>query len=442
MKTDSVFGRFLLAAVLVAGLTIPTSTRAQKAQSTAPEATGFSADRLARLSAMMQSYIDAQRDAGIVTIVVRQGKVVQLAAYGKRDIEKNAPMQTDTIFRIASMSKAITSVAAMILVEDGKLLLNDPVSKFIPAFEKTTVMVPPPDGAVPGTPVSAVPAKRAITIRDLLTHTSGMSYGSGPAEAQYKTANVLGFYCADKAEPIGALVTRLAGLPFDSQPGEKFVYGFSTDTLGAVVEKASGMPLDEFFRTRIFEPLKMTDSSFFLPKEKRDRLAAVYSLVEGKLVRAPDEGLGQGAYVDGPRQCFSGGAGILSTASDYARFLQMMVNGGELDGVRVLSPITVELMTSDHIGTLFNGGRTGFGLGFEILVDPGKAGIVGSPGVFSWGGAYHTSYWADPREKMVAVLMTQLLPSTGSDLLDKFRVMVYQALVSPRGSQSAMVPKK
>ena len=231
-------------------------------------------------------------------------------------------------------------------------------------------------------------------------------------------------------------------MPFDSQPGEKFVYGFSTDTLGAVVEKASGMPLDEFFRTRIFAPLKMTDSSFYLPTEKRDRLAVVYSLVDGKLVKAPDEGLGQGAYVDGPRQCFSGGAGILSTASDYARFLQMMVNGGELDGVRLLAPSTVALMTSNHVGSLFNEGRTGFGLGFEILEDPGKAGVVGSPGVFSWGGAYHTSYWADPREQMVAVLMTQLLPSNGSDLLDKFRVMVYQALVSPAGIQTATSPKK
>ena len=441
MKTGRIVSRLVVATALSVSLVFTTSVQAQKPAAGA-EALGFSAERLARLSAVMQSYIDAQRDAGIVTIVVRQGKVVQLAAYGKRDIEKSAPMQTDTIFRIASMSKAITSVAAMMLVEDGKLLLNDPVSKFIPAFEKTTVMVPPPAGAVPGTPVSAVPAKRKITIHDLLTHTSGMSYGSGPAEAQYKAANVLGFYCADKAEPIGALINRLAGLPFDSQPGEKFVYGFSTDTLGAVVEKASGMPLDEFFRTRIFAPLKMTDSSFYLPTEKRHRLAAVYSLVDGKLVRAPDEGLGQGAYVDGPRQCFSGGAGILSTASDYARFLQMMVNGGELDGVRLLAPSTVALMTSDHVGSLFNEGRTGFGLGFEILEDPGKAGVVGSPGVFSWGGAYHTSYWADPREKMVAVLMTQLLPSNGSDLLDKFRVMVYQALVSPEGSQIATTTKK
>jgi len=396
-----------------------------------PESLGLSQERLDRLSKAMQGYIDAQRDAGIVTIVVRQGKVAQLAAYGKRDIEANAPMKTDTIFRIASMSKAITSVGIMMLMEEGKLLLKDPVSKFIPSFKKTTVMVPPPAGAVPGSPVSVVPAKREITIRDLLTHTAGIGYGSGPAEAQYKAANVFGFYFADKAEPVAAVIDRLAALPFDAQPGEKFVYGYNSDILGVVIEKISGMSLDEFFHSRIFQPLKMTDSSFFLPLDKRDRLAAVYSLVDCKLQRAPNPGLGQGDYVDGPRMCYSGGAGVLSTASDYARFLQMLLNGGELDGVRLLSPKTVELMTENHVGDLFNEGKTGFGLGFEILDNPGTAGVIGSPGVFSWGGAYHTVYWADPKEKLAAVLMTQLLPANGSDLNDKFRVLVYQSIVGP-----------
>ncbi len=408
--------------------------RAQGLPTAVPESVGLSSERLDRLSRTMQASIDQQRAAGLVTIVVRQGKVAQLAAYGKRDIEANKPMKPDAIFRIASMSKAVTSVGIMMLMEEGKLLLNDPVSKFIPSFKKTTVIVPPPAGAVSGTPVSIVPAKREITIRDLLTHTAGIGYGGGPAESQYKAAHVSGFYFADKAEPVAAVIDRLAGLPFDAQPGEKFVYGYNSDILGVVIEKLSGMSLDEFFRTRIFQPLTMVDSSFFLPKEKRDRLATVYSLVDGKLLRAPDPGLGQGDYVDGPRMCFSGGAGVLSTASDYARFLQMLVNGGELDGVRLLGPKTVELMTSNQVGTIFNEGHTGFGLGFEILDDPGKAGVVGSPGVFSWGGAYHTSYWADPKEKIVAVLMSQLLPSTGSDLLDKFRFLVYQAVVAPVGA--------
>ena len=254
---------------------------AQGLPAATPASVGLSAERLNRLSSTVQRQVDEKRSAGVVAIVVRQGKVVYFEAFGKRDIEAGAPMQKDTIFRIASMSKAITSVAAMILLEEGKLLLNDPVSKFIPAFAKTTVMVPPPAGAVAGTPVSAVPASRPITIRDLLTHTAGIGYGAGPAEALYKAANVHMWYFADKAEPIATTIDRLAALPFDAQPGEKYVYGFNTDILGVVVEKASGMSLDEFFRTRIFQPLKMVDTHFYLPIDKRGRLAAVYSMVDG-----------------------------------------------------------------------------------------------------------------------------------------------------------------
>ena len=402
---------------------------AQALPAATPASLGVSAERLNRLSATLQQYVDEKRSAGVVTIVLRQGKVVHFEAFGKRDIEAGAAMQKDTIFRIASMSKAITSVATMILFEEGKLLLNDPVSKFIPSFAKTTVMVPPPAGAVAGTPVSVVQAKRPITIRDLLTHTAGIGYGAGPAEPLYKAANVHMWYFADKAEPIAATIDRLAALPFEAQPGERYVYGFNTDILGVVVEKASGMSLDAFLQTRIFAPLKMVDTHFYLPIEKRDRLAVVYSIVDGTLVRARDEGTGQGAYVDGPRQSFSGGAGLLSTASDYGRFLQMVVNGGKLDGVRVLSPKTVELMSSSHTGMLFNEGRTGFGLGFEVVEHVGRSGEYGSVGLLSWGGAYHTDFWADPKEQLVAVLMTQLLPSGGSDLHGKFRALVYQSIV-------------
>ena len=425
--------RALVLCLTLAGLAAPAASQGLPA--TTPEAAGLSTSRLQRLHAVMQDYVDRHRVSGLVAIVVRGGKVAELAAYGKRDIEANAPMQKDTIFRIASMSKAVTSIAVMMLVEEGKIGLSDPVSKFVPSFKKTTVIVPPPSGAIPGSPASIVPAKREITIRDLLTHTAGIGYGGGPAEEQYKTAKVHGWYFADKAEPVAATIDRLATLPFDAQPGERFVYGFNTDILGVVVEKASGLSLDAFFRTRIFEPLKMVDTQFFLPAAQRDRLAAVYSLSEdGALTRAPDPGTGQGAYVDGPRMCFSGGAGLLSTASDYARLLQMMLNGGELDGVRLLGPKTVELMTSNHTGVLFNEGKTGFGLGFEIVDDIGKAGMFGSPGEFSWGGAYHTTYWADPKEKIVAVLMTQLLPAEGSDLHEKFRDLVYQAVIAPPGT--------
>lgn len=404
-------------------------TAARPLLETKPEAVGLSSERLERLSSVMQQYVDAGKAAGIVTIVLRDGKVVHHKAFGYRDLESRAPARTDTIFRIASMSKAVTSVGIMMLLEEGKLLLSDPVSKFIPSFANTTVMVPPPPGAVEGTPVSVVPAERPITIRDLLTHTSGLGYGTGPVEEMYKKANVQMWYFADKPEPIAQVIDRLAALPFEAQPGEKYVYGFSTDVLGVVIEKASGLSLDEFFRTRIFEPLRMTDTHFFLPPEKRDRLAVVYSLEDGRLVKAPDAGMGQGDYVDGPRQCFSGGAGLLSTASDYARFLQMLVNGGELDGVRLLSPKTVELMTTNHTGTLFNDGNTGFGLGFEVTEHVGRSGRPGSPGIFEWSGAYHTKFWADPTEKIVAVLMTQLRPAPGSDLHGKFRALVYQSII-------------
>jgi CubicO group peptidase (beta-lactamase class C family) len=409
-----------------------------------PESVGVSTERLDRLSKLMQQYVDQRRAPGIVTIVVRDGKLVQLAAYGKRDIEANSPMQTDAIFRIASMSKAITSTAAMILMEDGKLLLSDPVSKYFPSFKNSTVGVAPAAGAPADAPIGILPAKREITIRDLLTHTAGISYGGGPAAAQWKAAGLDTFYCADKNDTIGALVERMGSLPKDAQPGEKWIYGYNTDILGAVVEKASGMPLDQFFKMRILDPLKMNDTSFYLPIEKRARLAAVYSLKDATAAveRAPDPGLGQGDYVDGPRKCFAGGAGLLSTATDYARFLQMLVNGGELDGVRILGPKTVELMTSNAVGALFNEGKSGFSLGFEVIETVGAIGEPGSPGTLSWGGAYHTSYWADPKEKIVGVLMTQLLPANGSDLPNKFRFMVYQSIVGPVSQPVALTRKK
>jgi CubicO group peptidase (beta-lactamase class C family) len=406
-----------------------------------PESVGLSSARVARLGSVMKEYADARKVAGLVTLVARHGKVVQFEAYGKQDLENDLPMQKDTIFRIASQSKAVTSVAILMLMEEGKLLLNDPVSRFIPAFKKTTVAVPPPAGSTPGSPVAVVAAKREITIRDLLTHTAGISYGGGPAAAQWKAAGLDTFYFADKDETIGSAIDRLATLPMDAQPGEKYLYGYNTDILGSVVERASGLPLDEFFRTRIFEPLRMKDTHFFLPQAQRARLATVYSTKDGGIVRAPAPGLGQGDYVDGPRKCFSGGAGLLSTATDYARFLQMLLNGGELDGVRLLSPTTVKLATVNHVGTLF-GERSGFGLGFEVVEDLGKWGRPGSVGAFGWGGAYHTTYWVDPAQELVVVLMTQLLPADGSNLQDTFRALVYSSIVGPPAGVPSVTPSK
>lgn len=419
--------RLLLA--LTALLLVTPALGAEAPPAVTPESVGLSSERL---RTVMQQYMDEGRIAGVVTYVARNGRVAHLEAFGKADIEAGLPMKKDTIFRIASQTKAFTSVAVMMLVEEGKIGLADPLSKYIPAFEKTTVAVPPPAGAVAGTPVSAVPAKRPITIRDLLTHTAGISYGDGPARDQWKAAGIQGWYFADRTEPVSAVVERMAALPMDSQPGEKYVYGYNTDILGVVVEKVSGLTLAEFFQKRITGPLGLVDTQFYLPPAQKDRLAAVYAAKDdGTIERATDPKTGQGHYVEGPRVAFAGGAGLLSTARDYGRFLQMLLNGGEIDGVRLLGPKTVELMTVNHVGSLFSDGNLGFGLGFEIVEDLGRAGRYGSVGEFRWGGAYHTYYWADPQEKLVGVFMTQLLPAGDSDLHPKFRALVYQAIVGP-----------
>jgi CubicO group peptidase (beta-lactamase class C family) len=401
------------------------------------ESVGLSSERLERLRATMQQYVDDGRVAGLVTYVARSGRIAHLEAFGKADVEAGTPMKTDSIFRIASQTKALTSVAVMMLVEEGKIALADPVSRFIPAFEKTTVAVAPPAGAVADTPVSAVPAKREIVIRDLLTHTAGIGYGFGPAAPQWKAAGIQHWYFADRAEPVADVVARMAALPMDAQPREKYVYGYNTDILGVVVEKVSGMTLADFLEKRITGPLGMADTRFYLPPAQKARLAAVYAAKDdGRIERAPDGMSGQGHYVDGPRVAFSGGAGLLSTAQDYGRFLQMLLNGGEIDGVRLLSPKTIELMTVNHVGTLFaetgpGGAGMGFGLGFDVVEDLGENGRHGSPGAFGWGGAYHTNYWVDPEEKLVALLMVQLLPAGDSDLQRKFRALVYQSIVGP-----------
>jgi CubicO group peptidase (beta-lactamase class C family) len=412
-------------------LLVAPALRAEAPPATAPESVGLSSERLQRLRSVMQQYVDQGQVSGLVTYVARNGRVAHLEAFGKADVEAGRPMQKDTIFRVASQTKAFTSVAVMMLVEEGRIGLTDPVSKFIPAFEKTTVALPPPAGAVAGSPVSVVPAKRPITIRDLLTHTAGISYGFGPAQDQWKAAGIQHWYFADRNEPVSAVVERMAALPMDAQPGEKYVYGYNTDILGVVVEKVSGLTLAEFLQKRITGPLGLVDTQFYLPPAQKDRLATVYAAKDGKIERATDPKTGQGHYVEGPRVAFAGGAGLLSTARDYGRFLQMLLNGGEIDGVRLLSPKTVELMTVNHVGTLFSDGTLGFGLGFDVIEDLGRAGRYGSEGAFGWGGAYHTTYWADPKEKMVVLLMTQLLPAGNSDLHARFRALVYQAVVGP-----------
>ncbi|MFN7979273.1 MAG: serine hydrolase domain-containing protein [Vicinamibacterales bacterium] len=399
-----------------------------------PEAVGLSTERLERITRAMKDAVDAKQVAGTVTLVLRNGQVAYFKAEGAADREQGAPMRPDTIFRIASMTKAVVSVGIMMLVEEGRLSLTDPVSRYIPAFAKTTVL------ATQNGRVAVVPANRAITIRDLLTHTAGISYGAGALEPWYSRAGFTQWYFADRREPMSAWIDKLATLPFESQPGERWVYGYNTDILGNVIERISGQTLADFIDQRIARPLKMIDTAFFLPAAKAPRLAAIYAVGDdGTISRATDGhpgqvGLphsGQGAYVDGPHVAFSGGAGLLSTAQDYARFVQMLLNGGELEGVRLLSPTTVALMTSNHVGTLYQNGTLGWGLGFEVVEQRGRAPRYGAAGEFSWSGAYHTTYWADPAERLAVVFMSQLLPAGTTNLTSRVRTLVNQAIVGP-----------
>ena len=391
-----------------------------------PETVGLSSARLARLSEVMQRYVDEGRLGGAVTLVARAGKVAHLQAYGTLDPATGTAMPTNAIFRIASQTKALTSVAVMVLFEEGKLLLGDPVSKYIPEFKSTTVAVPDPSKKAPGYKI--VPARRQITIRDLLTHTAGISYGDGPAMELFKAAGLQGWFLADRPEPVGAYIKKLAGLPFDAQPGEKFIYGYNTDVLGYLVEVVSGMSLADFIEKRIAKPLDMKDTHFFLPEDKAGRLAGLYGI--GKSGKAePVSDPKDINYIQGPRKCYAGGAGLLATAEDYARFLLMLQSGGEWGGVHILSPKSVELMTADHLGPLYTSPGNGFGLGFWVTKEIGRTGEPGSVGAYGWGGAYHTTYWVDPAEKLVAVFMTQLLPATGSDAQAKFKALVYQSIV-------------
>lgn len=417
--------RAALTLCLVAALGGIQAAHAQVLAPAVPDSVAVSSERLERLTATLQQYVDDGQLAGAVALVARHGRVVYHVALGMRDMESRDAMPTDAIFRIASQTKALVSVAVMILQEQGKLLISDRLSKYLPEFKATTVAIEQDGGGY-----KVEPSRRPITLRDLLTHTAGIDYGQGIAKDRWAKADIQGWYFAHREEVMRDTVARMASLPFAAHPGERFVYGYNTDILGAVIELVSGQSLDVFLREAILDPLGMDDTHFYLPTDKTGRLATVYSARASGLKRAPEPGLGigQGHYVKGPRVSFSGGAGLLSTAKDYARFLQMMLNGGTLDGMRVLSRKSVELMTVDHLnGIPFRAGQ-GFGLGFSVVTDLGARGQPGSVGEFGWGGAYHSTYWVDPQEGLVVVYLTQLIPADGLDEHSKLRALVYQAL--------------
>ena len=429
---------FAVLVVFMAGCKSRDTTQSLTGQAlptAAPEEVGLSSERLRRIDKVMQQHVDERLIPGAVTLVARRGKVAHFEALGMMDIENNKPMQKDTIFRIASMTKQFTSLAVMMLYEEGHFLLSDPISKFIPEFKNPKVFVP----SSSGDSYELVPAKSEITIRHLLNHTSGLTYGYGdPVEikeliikAGIRDENYNFNWHLHKT--LGDLVKKLLNVPLLNHPGEEFIYGFSTDVLGYLVEIVSGMTLNEFFNSRIFQPLGMTDTYYYVPDEKIYRFMALYESTEN----------GDLHVFDAPRlhpysSFYSGGGGLCSTASDYAQFLQMILNGGELNGVRLVSRKTIELMTTNSIGDLFIKSRGGplrplfgdkSGFGFYIRTERGQHDELESLNTLANAGGYGTYFFIDPKEDLFGVFMTQKEPFDQPDIWIKFRILVEQAII-------------
>ncbi len=394
-----------------------------------PESVGISSKRLDRIRTAMQRYVDRGEVPGVVTLVARQGQVVHFDAVGYADADAKTPLKTDAIFRIASMTKPITSVALMMLYEEGHFLLSDPIHKWLPEFTDMQVIEPAPPGQRVATPHVLVPAERPITIKHLLTHTSGLAnFYRGPTQPDFVKLSVR----QKPDETMDDAVKRLAKLPLNFQPGEAWEYGPATNVVGRLVEEMSGQTLDEFFKQRIFEPLGMHDAYFYLPTDKLDRLTALYRPGEDNKIELTEKASPESRWVKEPHVYFAGAGGLVSTAADYFRFQQMMLNRGESNGVRLLGPKTVELMTVNHIGDLpiwLTGPGYGFGLGYSVVTDIGQTALPASVGTYSWGGAFCTYFWVDPREELIGIVMTQVRPYDHLNIRQEFQVLACQAIV-------------
>jgi CubicO group peptidase (beta-lactamase class C family) len=420
----------MLLALLFLSNVYSSAQTADKLTSSKPESAGFDAKRLERLDLAMNDWVNKQWMNGGVALIAKDGKIAWYKAVGFNDLSTKEPLKADGIFRIASQTKAITSVAIMMLYEEGKLLISDPVSKYIPSFDKAKVLV---KFNAADTTYTTVPAKRAITIKDLLTHTSGLGYaqiGSKEASAIYAKSKITAGLGV-KDETLRDAMSRLGTLPLMHQPGERWTYGLNVDVLGAIVEQVSGMSLDSFFQSRIFKPLGMNDTYFSIPSNKASRLVNLYTEdAQGKLVKGNNHllnGPTAESYPLAKSTYYSGGAGLSSTVYDYAVFLQMLLNGGEYNGVKLLGRSSIRMMTMNQIGDVMVGDNK-FGLGFEIETEEGSAKTPTSAGTYSWGGAFSTSYWVDPKEKIVLLFYRQLQNSSHGDVVDKFKVLTYQAL--------------
>lgn len=390
---------------------------------TLPKEAGLSPERLKRVTALVQRYIDKGEIAGAVSLVARRGRIAHFEAQGVMDLESRKPMSTNTIFRLASMTKPVTSLAVMMLHEDGRFLLDDPISKFLPEFKSPKVAVANAANERHEGGSRLVPAEREITIRHLLTHTAGLASGtSGP------TIDALKKIPRKPEETLDVYIHRLAELPLNFQPGTAWEYGPATDVLGRLVEVVSGQSLDQFFRQRILDPLAMKDTWFYLPNELTPRLATAYAKQGNTLTKltAPGPANPSGKF-------FSGAGGLAGTAEDYFRFCQMLLNGGQLDNTRLVSRKTIEMMTANNIAKLplwqdaYRG--YGFGLGFRVREDLGQSATLGSVGEYGWGGAYGTYFWVDPKEQMIGILMIQLMPYAHLNIRPEFQNAVTQAII-------------
>lgn len=428
---------FGLALGLALALTLGADTLAQTRSArkspvlreASPRSVGMSAERLARIDAMCERAVAEGEVPGIVALVARKGRIVYYKAFGLADPVTNRPLRRDDIFRIASQSKAITATAVMMLWEEGRFQLDDPVSRFIPEFKNPQVLESynDADGTWKG-----VPAKREITIRDLLTHTSGIGYGVIDGDERfrkiYAKAGITDLFTTEPVT-IGESVRKLAKLPLHHHPGERFTYSEGLDVLGYFIEVVAGTTFDAYLRHHLFGPLGMPDTGFYLPPAKADRLAAVQKPEQGRWVRYPVTFYDPDYPIKGAQTFFSGGAGLCSTARDYATFLQMYLNGGELGGTRILSRTTVDFMMRNQVGDLFGQGDKHYGLAFGVVTDKGQGrGGQGSAGTFDWGGYFNTQYFADPKEQIVGVLMKQTQGTVKDDTAWKFRLLVSQAV--------------
>jgi CubicO group peptidase (beta-lactamase class C family) len=402
----------------------------------APEEVGLASGRLAHIRTVMNRHVAEKQIPGAAGLIARRGKIAYQEAFGMADVEAGKPMRLDTIHRIYSMTKPITSVAVMMLYEEGKFQLNDPVAKYLPEFAKMQVGIEEKDPQTGKPTLRTAPAKRPVTVRDLLRHTAGLTYGffsDTLVDQEYRKARILSDL------NLAEFVTHLTQIPLVYEPGTRWHYSVSVDVLGRLVEVLSGKLFDQFLQERIFTPLDMRDTGFYVPADKKDRFAKLYSPTkDGKIQPAVICATRQEcvekfpnavpSYLE-PPTLLSGGGGLVSTATDYLRFCQMLLNKGQYDGKRLLSRKTVQLMSSDNLGTIPGmGPGAGFGLGFAVSKAPGEAGMMGSPGEYNWGGAAGTRFWIDPQEELIGIFMIQILPHTGLEYGSEFRVLTYQAI--------------